>query len=170
MNLCTFDEILPMKHVAFASIEKAIEKVDNLDDDGLERLSETYALGQETLLAYVMSASVEYQNEQLEGLIIYYFCLISECFNQEGLKLNSISEADIDGFEEPYFELLDAYFENDDEELLDDFCDQPELITFMAMEISTEDVDGSAMDDETATQLFIVTVAMITLMNRAIAD
>ena len=84
------------------------------------------------------------------------------------MKLNAVSEAAIDDFEEPYFDLLDAYFENDDEELLEDFCDQPELIKFMAMEISTEDVDGSSMDDETATQLFIVIVAMITLMNRAI--
>jgi len=50
-----------MKHVSFSSIEKAIKKVDNLDDDGLERLSETYALAQETLLSYVMSASVEYK-------------------------------------------------------------------------------------------------------------
>jgi hypothetical protein len=39
----------------------------------------------------------------------------------------------------------------------------------MAMEISTEDEDGSSLDDETATQLFIVTIAIITLMNRAIA-
>lgn len=169
-KICTFAKKTTMKHISFASIEKAIDKVDNLDDDGLERLSETYAIAQETLLAYVMSAAVEYQNDKLEGLIIYYFCLISECFTQEGLKLNAVSEAAIDDFEEPYFDLLDAYFENDDEELLEDFCDQPELIKFMAMEISTEDVDGSSMDDETATQLFIVIVAMITLMNRAIAD
>jgi hypothetical protein len=51
---------------------------------------------------------------------------------------------------------------------LDEFCDQPELTRFMAMEISTEDTDGSSLDDETATQLFIVTVAMIALMNRAV--
>lgn len=159
-----------MKHVSFASIEAAIKKVDNLDDDGLERLSETYALAQETLLSYVMSAPAEYQNENLEGLLIYYYCLISECFTQEGLKLKEITEDDIDTFEEPYFEMLDAYFENDDEEVLEDFCDQPELAQFMAMEISTEDEDGSSLDDETATQLFIVTLAMITLMNRAIIE
>jgi hypothetical protein len=38
----------------------------------------------------------------------------------------------------------------------------------MAMEISTEDEDGSSLSDETATQLFIVSLAMITLMNRAL--
>lgn len=157
-----------MKHVSQASIEKAINKVDNLDDDGLEKLSEKYALAQETLLGYVMSAAIEYQNEKLEGLLIYYYCLISECFAQEGLKIRNITEEDIDTFEDPYFEMLDTYFEKDDDEVLDDFCDQPNLTQFMAMEISTEDEDGTSLDDETATQLFIVTLAMITLMNRAI--
>jgi hypothetical protein len=157
-----------MNHVSFASIEKAIVKVDNLDDDGLEKLSETYALAQDTLLGYVMSAAIEYQNDKLEGLLIYYYCLISDSYSQEGLNLRKITEDDIDIFEEPYFDMLDAYFENDDDEVLEDFCDQPELAQFMAMEISTEDEDGTSLDDETATQLFIVTLAMITLMNRAI--
>ena len=48
------------------------------------------------------------------------------------------------------------------------FRSQPHLAQFMAMEISTEDTDGTSLDDETATQLFIVTLAIITLMNRAI--
>ncbi len=157
-----------MKHISLASIEKAIKKVDNLDDDALESLSEIYATAQPTLLGYVMSAAIEYQNDKLEGLLIYYYCLIGECFGQEGVTLKNISEDDIDAFEEPYFDMLDAYFENDDDEILETFCDQPELAQFMAMEISTEDEDGTSLDDETATQLFIVTLAMITLMNRAI--
>jgi hypothetical protein len=157
-----------MKHVSQKSIENAINKVDNLDDDGLENLSETYALSQDILLGYVMSAAIEYENEKLEGLLIYYFCLISECFSEEGLKPKKVTEEDIDAFEEPYFDMLDTYFENDDDEVLDDFCDQPQLTQFMAMEISTEDEDGTSLDDETATQLFIVTLAMITLLNRAV--
>jgi hypothetical protein len=157
-----------MKHVTFSSIEKAIQKVDNLNDDELEVLSEKFALAQPTLLGYAMTAPEEYQNEELEGLLIYYFCLISEAFEQQGLELNAISEEEIDAFEEPFFEMLDAYFENDDAELLEDFCDQPDLSQFMAMEISTEDEDGSSLSDETATQLFIVSLAMITLMNRAL--
>ncbi len=159
-----------MKHVSLASIEKAIQKVDNLDDDGLERFSETCALAQETLLGYVMSAAIEYDNKNLEGLLIYYFCLISECFNQEGLRVRPVTDEDINAFEEPYFEMLDGYFNSDDEEIIDEFCDQPELAQFMAMEINTEDADGTTLDDETATQLFIVTLAMITLMGRAIEE
>lgn len=166
--MATFTEILSMKHVQLASIEKAIQKVDNLDDDALERLSETYALAQPVLLGYVMSAAEEYQNDQLEGLLIYYFCLIAECFNQESVRTEEVTEEDIDAFEEPFFEMLDAYFESDNEDILEEFCDQPHLTQFMAMEVSTPDVDGTQLDDETATQLFIVSVAMIGLLARKI--
>ena len=93
--------------------------------------------------------------------------MLSEAFAQEGNSVRTITEDDIDAFEEPYFQMLDLYFENDDEEVLESFCDQPDLAQFMAMEISTEDEDGTSLDDETATQLFIVTLAMITLMGRA---
>ena len=157
-----------MKHVSIKSIEKAIEKVDQIDDDGLERLSETYALAQQTLLGYVMSAAIEYDNEQLQGLLIYYYCLISEAFAQEQLTAKVVSEEDIDAFEEPFFAMLDEYFEKENEDLLMDFTDQPDLIRFMMIEVSTADEDGTTLDDETATQLFIVTVAMISLMSRMV--
>ena len=159
-----------MKHISLASIEKAIEIVDNLNDDQLEAISNKYAKAQQALLNYVMSAPAEYENEDLEGLLIYYFCLISECFDQEGVKVRDITDEDIDEMEEPYFDMLDQYFEDEDEEILESFCDQPFLAQFMAMEVSTEDNDGSTLDEETATQLFIVTLAMISLMNRAIIE
>jgi hypothetical protein len=157
-----------MKQVSLASIEKAIEIVDNLTDDQLENVSEKYALAQQELLDYVMTAPSEYENEDLEGLLIYYFCVISECFTQEGIKLRQVTEADIDEIEEPYFDMLEQYFDEEDEEIIETFCDQPFLAQFMAMEVSTEDEDGSSLDEETATQLFIVTLAMVSLMNRAI--
>lgn len=159
-----------MKQVSFKSIESAIAKIDNLDDDGLERTAETFSLSQPTLLAYIMSAAIEYKNEQLEGLLIYYFCLISEAFAQEGIATRMVTEEDIDAFEEPYFEMLDTYFDSQEDEILDDFCDQPELARFMTMEVSEADDDGTALDDETATQLFIVTIAQISLMSRVVKE
>jgi len=157
-----------MKHITVQTIEKAIKKVDNLDDDGLEKLAETYALAQQVLLGYVLSAAQEYENDQLEGLLIYYYCLISETFTQQEIKLKQISEDDIDAFEEPFFVMLDQYFEQDDDSVIDNFCDQPELVKFMMLEITTKDDDGTSLNDETATQLFIVALAMITLMTRGI--
>lgn len=159
-----------MKQIHLSSIEKAIQKVDHLDDDSLERLAETYSMAQPTLLGYIMSAAIEYQNEQLEGLLIYYYCLISEAFTQEQALLNNISEDDIDEFEEPFFEVLDEYFESENEEVLHDYIGQEDLVRFMMIEVSTADEDGTTLDDDTATQLFIVTTAMISLMSKAIKE
>jgi hypothetical protein len=157
-----------MKHVSLAAIEKAIEVIDNLTDEQLENITERFAEAQESLLGYVMTAPEEYKNEDLEGLLIYYFCLVLEAFKQEGIELRSVTEEDIDALEEPFFDMLDQYFEDDDEEIIESFCDQPHLAQFMAMEVSEEDEDGSALSEETATQLFIVSLAMISLLNRAI--
>lgn len=158
-----------MKQVSVESIDKAIKKVDNLDEDGLEKLTEQHALAQQILLGYIMAAPSEYENVQLEGLLIYYYCLISESFAQELIEVKEIETSDIDDFQEPFFEMLDNYFDQDDEDIIFDFSDQPELIRFMMIEISTEDEDGTTLDDDTATQLFIVTTAMISLMSKAIA-
>lgn len=157
-----------MGQVSIKSIEKAIQKVDNLDEDALEALSETHATSQPTLLGYIMSAALEYNNEKLEGLLLYYYCLIAESFVQEGLTTTNVSDDDIDAFEEPYFEMLDGYFDDNDEEILESFTDQPELARFIAMELSEPDDDGTELDDETATQLFIVMIAFTTLLSRSV--
>ena len=157
-----------MSQVTIKSIEKAIEHVDNLDDDALEALSERYALAQPDLLDYVMSAPTEYENDELEGLLIYYFCLIMYSFEVQDIALNVVSDDDIDAMQESYFEMLDSYFESEDEEEIESFCDQPDLAQFMAVEVSTDDEDGTTLSEETSSQLFIVTIGMISLINKAI--
>ncbi len=157
-----------MSQVTIKSIEKAIEHVDHLNDDALEALSERYALAQPDLLDYVMSAPTEYENDELEGLLIYYFCLIMYSFEVQDIALNVVSDDDIDAMQESYFEMLDSYFESEDEEEIESFCDQPDLAQFMAVEVSTDDEDGTTLSEETASQLFIVTIGMISLMNKAI--
>ena len=85
-----------MNQISVNSIEKAISIIDNLDDSNLESVSEKYALAQPTLLGYLLSAAEEYKNDQLEGLLIYYFCLISDAFAQEGVETRTIEGEDID--------------------------------------------------------------------------
>lgn len=157
-----------MSNVTLGHIEAAIKKVDNLDENALDRLTETQSAAQPVLIGYIMSAAEEYQNEELESLLVYYFTIIMEAFNQAGLNPNAVTEEQIDDFEEPYFALLDQYFESEEEELLEDFSDQADLVRFMALEISMEDENGTTLDDETATQLFIVILAMISLLSRSI--
>jgi hypothetical protein len=170
VKVSTFTKKHAMPHVTFNAIERAIDRIDNLDDDGLEALSEKYAKSQPDLLGYVLSAPTEYGNEELGGLLIYYYCLISDAFQEEGLEPNTVSNEDIEAFEEPFFELLEALYDAENLDILEDFCDQPELVKFMSMEISTEDVDGTSLSEETANQLFIVCIALITLLSRACSN
>lgn len=156
-----------MKTVSINSIEQAVMLIDGLDDDGFENIANSFAKNQPILLAYANSAVDEYQNEKLEGLLIYYFCLIIESFKQEEIQTNEISESIIDEFEESFFQVLDQFFQSDNLEDIEEFTDQANLIQFMAMEISTPDTDGTELDDETATQLFIVTIAVIALLSKS---
>lgn len=157
-----------MSQVTIGHIEAAITKVDGMDENAIERLSDTQTAAQPTLLGYIMSSVEEYNNEELASLLIYYFTVVLESFSQAGLHPGTISDEMIDDFEEPYFQVLDEYFENEDESLLEDFSDQPDLVRFLAMEIGMEDADGTSLDDETATQLFIVMLAMISLLSRSL--
>jgi len=157
-----------MSQVTLGHIEAAIKKVDLMDDNAIDQLTDAHSVAQPVLLGYVMSAAEEYKNEDLESLLVFYFTVIMEAFTQAGLKPGTGTEEQIDDFEEPFFELLDNYFETENEELLEDFSDQADLVRFMALEISMEDEDGTSLDDETATQLFIVTLALISLLSRSL--
>ncbi|HNS41655.1 MAG TPA: hypothetical protein PKN22_02760 [Taishania sp.] len=157
-----------MKQVTYESIEKAINIIDNLPDDQLETIASDFSKAQPTLISYALSASEEFNNERLQGLLIYYFCLIIEAFRQEGIELNEVKEEEVDEFEEPFFQALDTYFQTENIETLEEFVGQSVLVQFMTIEISTPDEDGTALDDETATQLFIVTLAVIYLLTNSI--
>lgn len=157
-----------MKHVTHDSILKAISIIDNLSEDQFDELLSSYEEKYPVLLGYLLSASEEYENDQLEGLILYYFCLILETYKVEGVELGQVNEEDIDVFQEPFNEMLDEYFDTDNEEILDDFCDQPSFTRFMMVEVTEPDEDGTELDDDTATQLFIVALATIVLLNRSI--
>ena len=157
-----------MKHITHESILKAIDLIDNLDDNQFSDQLSNKEENQPILLGYLLSAAEEYENEMLEGLILYYFSLIIEAFKNEGVEISQVTEEQSDTFQEPFPEMLDDYFDTDNEEILDDFCDQPHFTRFMIVEVSEPDEDGTELDDETATQLFIVALAAIVLLTRTI--
>lgn len=158
-----------MKQVSIKSIEDAVTKIDGLDEDALEKLSETYFNQQQEFLGYIFSSVIEYENEQLMDLLMYYFNIFSDAFAQEGLTLNKISDEQIDAFQEDYTSTLDEYMESEDMEIIEEFVNQPHLLSFLVSEVNMKDENGEELDDETATYLFIVGIAMIGLLNNAIA-
>ena len=157
-----------MREVQLEHIEKAINIVDNLNDEALELLTNQLIEEQPELVAYLMTAVEDYQNDNLSGYIAYYFSLVMESFSQAKIRLRKIEVQEIEAQEDDFTTVLDQYFNTEDLEIIESFTEQSSLIQFILIEISTDDEDGSSMDEETATQIFIVFVAMISLLNKAI--
>jgi hypothetical protein len=156
-----------MSQVSAQSIEKAIKKIDGLTEDALDKLIETYTLSQEELVNYILQAGAEYENEDLNIYGIYYFAIIYEAFLQEGLTPKKITEEDIDEFQEPFLEALDAIHKSENYGPLQELISQFSLQEFMVEEIESKDEDGEELSEETKTQLFIVSTALIGLLSEA---
>lgn len=159
-----------MTQIKVKSIEEAVLKIDKLDEDSLEKLSEAHVLAQETFVGYILSSAIEYKNDDLLDLLIYYFNIFAEAAVIQGVELKKITDEDIEEFQEEYVQTLDEYMETEDNDLIASLCNQPNLLSFLLSEISMEDEEGEKLEDETGTYLFIVGVAMIALLNRAIQE
>ena len=157
-----------MSQVSIESLEKALTRIDGLSEDALDKKIEELTLNQENLLNYILQAGLEYENDDLNMYSIYYFAVALEAFNEEGLKLKEISEDDIDNFQEPFLLALDAIYEQEDYTPMQDLIEQHHIAQFMMAEIEAVDEDGEELDEETKTQLFIVSSGMIGLLNASV--
>ena len=157
-----------MSQISIESLEKALTRIDGLSEDALDKKIEELTLNQENLLNYILQAGLEYENDDLNMYSIYYFAVALEAFNEEGLKLKEISEDDIDNFQEPFLLALDAIYEQEDYTPMQDLIEQHHIAQFMMAEIEAVDEDGEELDEETKTQLFIVSSGMIGLLNAAV--
>lgn len=159
-----------MKQVTIENIEKAVEKIDQLNEDALDKKIETYTLRQQNLVDYILQAGIEYENEDLNVFSIYYFAIAHEAFDLSGLQLNEIQPTAIEDFQEPFVLALDAIHKNEDYEPMQELTAQHHLMQFFMNEIEAEDVDGETLNEETKTQLFIVLAGMVALMHGAIKE
>ena len=156
--------------ITVKSIEEAVLKIDKLDEDSLEKLSEAHVLAQETFVGYILSSAIEYKNDELLELLMYYYNIFAEAFVIQGVKLEKITDDHIENFQEEYVQTLDEYMETEDNDLISSLCNQPNMVSFLLSEIDMEDENGEKLEDDTATYLFIVGIAMIALLNRVIQE
>ena len=157
-----------MTQIKVENIEKAIEKIDTLEADALDKLIETFTLKQENLVDYVLQAGLEYENDSLNSYSIYYFAIAMESFLESGVKMKLIDEDDIENFQEPFLLCLDAIHEDEDYSPMHELIQQNSLIQFILNDIEAEDEEGVSLDEDTKTQLFIVCSSMLGLMNASI--
>lgn len=159
-----------MTQITEKYITEAVLKIDGLTEESLEKISETHVLAQDIFVGYILSSAIEYENDNLLDYMIYYFNIFSEAIAMQGVEMRKIDENIIDEFQEVYVETLDEYMETDDEDLIGSLCNQPMMLSFLIHEISGEDETGEIMEEELANHVFIVGIALIALMNRAIID
>ncbi|MFT4603003.1 MAG: hypothetical protein ACI857_003190 [Arenicella sp.] len=158
------------QQVSIESIEKSLNKVDGLSEEALDKLIETYTLGQQNLVDYILQAGMEYENEDLNVFAIYYFAVITESFYQQGLKVKELSTEEIEAFHEPYLLALDAIHSSEDYEPMNDLIQQHNLQQFIIEEVEAPDSDGVVLDEKTQTQLFIVVMSIIGLLNSSASN
>ena len=156
------------QQISIESIEKALNKVDGLSEDALDKLIETYTLGQQNLVDYILQAGMEYENEDLNVFSIYYFAVITEAFHQQEFSLKELKSEDIEAFHEPYLLALDAIHSSEDYEPMNDLIQQQNLQQFIIEEVEAPDSDGVVLDEKTQTQLFIVVMSIIGLLNSSV--
>lgn len=154
--------------ITVKSIEQAVLKIDDLNEDSLEKLSEAHVLAQENFVGYILSSAIEYKNDELLELLMYYYNIFAEAFVLQGVQLEKITDDHIENFQEEYVQTLDEYMETEDNDLISSLCNQPNMVSFLLSEIDMEDENGEKLEEDTATYLFIVGIAMIALLNRAI--
>ena len=159
-----------MPQITEKSILEAINKIDELSDDALEKLSETHVLAQNTLISYILSSAIEYENDELLEYLMYYFNVFYEAISIQGVKLKPIDDDIIDAFQEEYIQTLDEFMETDDEDLISSLCNQPMILSFFTNDIFGEDEDEVKLPEGMASELFIVGIALIALLNRALID
>lgn len=157
-----------MIQITEKSIIEAVKKVDQLNEDDLEKLSETHVTAQKTLVGYILSSAIEYERDGLLDYVIYYFNVFSEAIAIQNVKLEAIDENTIDAFQEEYVQTLDEFVETEDDDLISSLCNQPMILSFFINDIFGEDEEEEKLPDEISNELFIVGIALIALLNRAI--
>lgn len=155
-------------HITEENLQKAITVIDGITEKDIEAFSEKHIVPQPNFMAYLMSSAFEFNNEEILDYLVYYYNIFCEAASLQGIQIKTIDEPIIDKFHEEYIEVLDEYSTTEDRDLIETFCNQPALLYFMIDEIHSEDPEGNVLNDEMKSQLFLIGVALIGLLNRGI--
>ncbi len=156
-----------MEYIGAEHINEAIKKIEGMDDEALSRLIETFTMEQNPLVGYSLQAAIEFQNDELSDLIMYYFAIIYQTFINAGYKTPEINDEMIDAFQEPFHQALDVIHQQEDYSEISALINQPVLEQWMVDEIGSEDVEGNVLGDETQIQLYLVSMTIIGLLNKS---
>lgn len=156
-----------MEYIKAENINQAIEKIEGMDDEALSRLIETFTMEQNSLVGYSLQAAIEFQNDELNDLIMYYFAVIYQAFKNANYKMLEVSDDMIDAFQEPFHQALDLIHTTEDYSEISSLINQPVLENWMVDEIGASDAEGNVLGEETQIQLYLVSMTIIGLLNKS---
>lgn len=156
-----------MEYIKAENINQAIEKIEGMDDEALSRLIETFTMEQNSLVGYSLQAAIEFENDELNDLIMYYFAVIYQAFKNADYKMLEVNDEMIDAFQEPFHQALDLIHTTEDYSEISSLINQPVLENWMVDEIGASDAEGNVLGEETQIQLYLVSMTIIGLLNKS---
>ena len=155
-----------MKQISEEVIEKSVAFINSASDEVLNQKSEQYADSYETLVAYVFQSAAEDDDDDLMGYLVYYYTLIMNVFETAGFEIPQISDEAIDEFHETYLEMIEEFKDDEDYAELSNFIGQPVLMSFLIQDISMEDDEGIAIDEELQSMLNMILIGLVGVLTK----
>jgi len=157
-----------MQQITIESIEQAIKIVDDFSDEEYLSTLQLLSDAQPNLTDFVSDSPNYYNNDDLDSYILYYILVIYKSFQIQNISCDIVTEERIVEQSENINKLLDSFFSTENIEILEEYIGQSNLIHFMLSELSTPDDDGTEIDLDTASQLFVTIIYFIFHLSSAI--
>lgn len=139
--------------VSEKSIDKAIEKIEEIPEESIQDYIDSAAKLQPNVITYAMAAGNDLKLEYAED-ILYYTLVIWEAFSEEAGNISEVAENIIIANEENYIKNLETLEHADDFEggMLDmmNTTTQPALLSFLVNNLIVDEDNES--DEEIASE------------------
>ncbi|MBI5219157.1 MAG: hypothetical protein HY958_09535 [Bacteroidia bacterium] len=145
-----------MVTVSEKSIEKAVEKIDNIPEEEIQEYIDNAAKEQPNIIAYALATGNDLKQENSEDLL-YYTLVIWEAYKSETHDVPEVSEDILLKNEDAYLKNLEHLensqnFENGVLDVINTTL-QPALLSYIANELMDDsDTDDTINEEEVAEQ------------------
>jgi hypothetical protein len=157
-----------MKQITAATIDAAIEELENLSDDQYEQRMEAFAEAQPVLFSYLFSGQFDLLTDDEKGYLQYLALIAWRSIERGGGAVEPVSEEQIGEAEEKNYELLEKSSASKFQDRLDAFFDdyeQEDLLAFAEEAVMEEEEQGeSLVTKEGREPIFIALKTMIDVL------
>jgi hypothetical protein len=157
-----------MKQITAATIDAAIEELENLSDDLYEQRMEAFAEAQPVLFSYLFSGQFDLLTDDEKGYLQYLALIAWRSIERGGGPVDPVSEEQIGEAEEKNYELLEKSSASKFQDRLDAFFDdyeQEDLLAFAEEAVMEEEEQGeSLVTKEGREPIFIALKTMIDVL------